>query len=307
MSQSDLASSPSLAIIIVNWNSFNVTKNCLESLRQLEYSNFEVIVVDNGSNDDSLVLLKSSFPEVTVLENGENLGFTGGNNTGIKYALDSEKDLIMLLNNDTIVTPDFAMILVETLLNDNTLGAVQPKIMYNQEKDVIWNAGGFFNSFFSLSKTRGLDQKDEGQYDKPIDVDWITGCCFLVKSSVVKQIGLLDDKFFIYYEDSDWSFKIKKLGYRLRFEPKSKIYHEVGMSNQNRKDHNEGNVSPFTHYMVVRNHLFMVRRYAKGINKIGSWGNQVLKISGYIGYFILRRRFVKLKFVIKGLRDGLTK
>ncbi len=307
MSQSDLVSSPSLAIIIVNWNSFNVTTNCLESLRLLEYSNFEVIVVDNGSNDDSVAQIKSDFPEVTILQNGENLGFTGGNNTGIEYALDLGMDLIMLLNNDTIVTPDFAVILTNTLVNDSSLGAVQPKIMYNQERDVIWNAGGLFNAFFSLSKTRGLDEKDKGQYDEPIDVDWITGCCFLVRSSIVKQVGLLDDKFFIYYEDSDWSFKIRNLGYSLRYEPKSKIYHEVGMSNLNRKDHNEGNVSPFTHYMVVRNHLFMVKRYAKGVNKIGSWANQVLKISGYIGYFILRRRFVKLKFVLKGLRDGLTK
>ncbi|PIQ47500.1 MAG: hypothetical protein COW03_14740 [Cytophagales bacterium CG12_big_fil_rev_8_21_14_0_65_40_12] len=307
MSLSESASLPSLAIVIVNWNSFNVTAACLLSLRSLEYNNFEVIVVDNGSKDNSTEQLRSEFPEVTLLEHEENKGFTGGNNTGIQYALDHGKDLIMLLNNDTIVSADFATILIKALLADASIGAIQPKIMYNQERDVIWNAGGFFNSFYSLFKTRGLDKKDQGQYDNPIDVDWITGCCFLVRSNIVQQIGLLDDKFFIYYEDSDWSFKIRRLDYRLRYEPGAKIYHEAGMSNQNRKGHNEGNISPFSRYMTIRNHLFMVRRYAKGINLLGSWANQVLKISIYIGYFVLRRRFTKLKFVIRGLRDGLTK
>ena len=307
MSQSDLEVFPSLAIVIVNWNSFNITANCLLSLRILEYSDYEVVVVDNGSEDDSVEQFKSKFPEVTLLVNDENRGFTGGNNTGIQYALGQSKDLIMLLNNDTIVTADFATILIKALQADASIGAIQPKIMYNQERKVIWNAGGFFNSFYSLFKTRGLDKIDQGQYDNPIDVDWITGCCFLVRSKIVQQIGLLDDKFFIYYEDSDWSFKIRRLGYRLRYVPQAKIYHEVGMSNHNRKGHNEGNVSPFTHYQVVRNHLFMVRRYAEGVNLIGSWGNQFFKIGGYMIYFTLRRRFTKLKCVIRGLRDGLTK
>lgn len=306
MSQSDQMGMPSLAIVIVNWNSFPVTANCLESLKELDYPDFEVVVVDNGSEDDSVIRFEGDFPEVTLLQNAENRGFTGGNNTGIQYALDKGIDLIMLLNNDTIITPAFAGVLIKRLMADESIGAVQPKIMYNQERDVIWNAGGFFNAFFFLSKTRGLDEKDIGQYDQPIDVDWITGCCFLIRSEVVRQIGLLDDKFFIYYEDSDWSFKIRNAGLRMRYEPQAVIYHEVGMSNENRKGHNEGNVSPFTHYMVVRNHLFMVRRYAKGVNKIGAWANQFVRLSTFIVYFILRRRFTKLKFVIKGMREGLT-
>lgn len=306
MSQSDRMGLPSLAIVIVNWNSFQVTANCLESLRVLDYPDFEVIVVDNGSEDDSVTRFKSDFPEVTLLQNPENRGFTGGNNSGIQYALDKDVDLIMLLNNDTIITPTFTGVLVERLIADQSIGAIQPKIMYNQERDVIWNAGGFFNAFFFLSKTRGLNEKDKGQYDQPIDVDWITGCCFLIRSQVVRQIGLLDDKFFIYYEDSDWSFKIRNSGLRMCYEPKAVIFHEVGKSNENRKGHNEGNVSPFTHYMVVRNHLYMVRRYAKGINRIGAWSNQFIRISTFIAYFILRRRFTKLKFVIKGVREGLT-
>lgn len=306
MSQSNMTNLPSLAIIIVNWNSFKITANCLRSLQLLSYPAFNVIVVDNGSEDNSVAALRREFPEIILLENDENKGFTGGNNTGIEYALDQQIELIMLLNNDTIVTPDFAGTLVQQLMSDSSVGAVQPKIMYNQERDVIWNAGGIFNSFFFLSKTKGLNENDKGQYDECMEVDWITGCCLLIKSDLVRTIGLLDDKFFIYYEDSDWSFKIRNLGYRLCYEPKAVIYHEVGMSNENRKGHNEGNVSPFTHYMVVRNHLYFVRRYAKGLSLIGAWANQFFKISGYIIYFLLRGRFKKVKAVMRGLIDGLT-
>ena len=306
MSDSDLAKKPSLAIVIVSWNSFDVTANCLLTLRAVDYPNFTTIVVDNGSEDDSVAQFRQQYPEVILLENDENLGFTGGNNRGIQYAIDEQFDYIMLLNNDTLVEPDFASILVKRLEEDEKLGAVQPKIMYNQERHVIWNAGGFFNSFFFLFNTRGLDETDKGQYDSAGKVDWITGCCFLTRRSVIEQIGLLDDKFFIYYEDSDWSFKIRKLGFNLLYEPATQIYHEVGMSNQNRKDHNEGVVSPFTYYHIIRNHLFMLRRYSRGINKIGAWTNQVLKLCKYIAYFILRRRFAKLKAVIRGVRHGLT-
>lgn len=306
MSQADLSQSPSLAIVIVSWNSFDITANCLRSLRELQYDDFETIVVDNGSEDDSVAQFIEHFPEIKLLRNTENKGFTGGNNTGIQYALDEEKELIMLLNNDTLVTPDFANILVGQLKADDSIGAIQPKIMYNQEHNIIWNAGGKFNAFFSLSKPIGLDEIDSGQHDEAKDVDWITGCCFLVRSEIVKKVGLLDDKFFIYYEDSDWSFKIKAEGYRLRYEPKALIYHEVGMSNKNRNGHNEGNISPFTHYQVVRNHLFMVKRYARGINIIGSWSNQFFKIGGYLFYFLLKRKFKKFKAVWKGLKDGLA-
>jgi hypothetical protein len=306
MSLHELANAPSLAIVIVNWNSYTVTEACLLSLRSLDYTNFETIVVDNGSEDDSVKQLSREFPEVTLLEHEDNRGFTGGNNTGIQYALDQGKDLIMLLNNDTIVTSDFASILIEALLVDNSIGAIQPKIMYNQEREIIWSAGGFMNFFFFTTRQRGLNENDLGQYNEPSEVEWVTGCCFLTRSEIVREVGLLDNKYFIYFEDGDWSFRVKAHGYRLMYEPRSVIYHEVGKSNENRKGHNEGNISPFTRYQSVRNHLFFVRRYAKGINKIGSWVNQFFKIGGYLGYYLLRGRFQKFKIVIRAVIDGLT-
>jgi GT2 family glycosyltransferase len=296
----------SLAIVIVNWNSFDVTQNCLASLRSIDYPNYKIIVVDNGSNDSSGDKLKSEFPEIILLKNEENLGFTGGNNIGIEFALNNDLELVMLLNNDTIVTPKFATNLVTFLQQDVNIGAIQPKIMFNQEREIIWNAGSSFSKVWHLTKTIGMGEFDKGDYDTQREIPWVTGCCFLTKSSIIREIGKLDDCFFIYYEDTDWSFRIKQKGYKLIYEPSSKIYHEVGKSNDNRETFGEGNLSPFSHYVNVRNHIFIVRRYAKGVFFITSMLYQLYKLVGYSLYFLTRGRFKKLKSSIRGFYHGLT-
>lgn len=298
---------PSVAIIIINWNSFEFTSQCLHSLASISYRNVEIIVVDNASTDKSGEKLKDKYPEITLFTNIENLGFTGGNNKGIQYALNEGKDYVMLLNNDTVVTESFIEPLIASIDTDAKAGAVQPKILYNKVRTLLWNAGGTFNKYFSQTKTIGEGETDLGQYDQAGETEWITGCCFLVKSEVVRKVGLLDDKFFIYFEDADWSFKIKQLGMKMLYEPTSKIYHEAGMSDNNREKHNEGNVSPFSHYMGVRNHLYFTRRYAKGAYFLTSFIYQIIKISGYCLYFLVRGRFVKLKYSIRGFRDGCLK
>jgi GT2 family glycosyltransferase len=298
---------PSLAIILVNWNSFNVTADCLKSLRLVDYPNFITIVVDNGSEDGSGEKLKESYPEIKLVENKENLGFTGGNNAGIQLALKAQVKYIMLLNNDTIVTPNFVPPLIAKMESNKQIGAVQPKIMFNKERQIIWNAGSTYQKFWAISKTLGLNKLDVGQFNTMKEVPWITGCCFLTTSKIVKEVGLLDQRFFIYYEDTDWSFKIRNLGYKLIFNPEATIYHEVGMSNENRKNHSEGTISPFSHYMTVRNHIYIIKRYSKGLNLIGAWTNQLFKFIGYVVYFTIRGRFSKLKFVLRGFRDGILK
>lgn len=294
----------SLAIIIVNWNSYEVTANCLESLRSVSYDNFKIVVVDNGSEDQSGDRLKYDFPEIVLLKNSENKGFTGGNNRGIQYALDSNFEMIMLLNNDTVATPDFATILVNKLESDESIGAIQPKIMFNQERDVIWSGGSSFSKLWYLTKSEGMGEKDFGQYDEPKELPWVTGCCFLTRSSIVKEVGLLDDHFFIYYEDTDWSFRIRDRGYKLLYEPMSKIYHEVGKSNENRETFGEGTQSAFTHYVVIRNHIFIVRKHAKWPNYITAMGYQLVKIIGYSLYFLVKRRPKKLKASLRGFYHG---
>ena len=300
------SSYPMVGIIIVNWELYSVTAQCLYSLRSLSYPNFRIVLVDNGSKDGSGKKLKENFPEIDVLFNESNQGFTGGNNLGIQYALEIGLECILLLNNDTVITPDFLNILMDRMQKSQLL-AIQPKIMYNHDRSIIWNAGGTYNRFFSKSITRGENKKDYGQYDHLKLTEWITGCCFLIKSSLVRQIGLLDEKFFMYHEDVDWSLKIRKLGNELGFEPSAVIYHEAGRSDKNRDNHGEGVVSPFSHYQGVRNHLFIIRRHTKGLNLVGSWIYQIIKITGYLVYFLLRRRLIKFRYVLRGAVHGLTK
>lgn len=296
----------SLAIIIVNWNGYQYTRNCLRSLRDVQYENYEIILVDNGSKDKSGDKLKLEFPEITLISLETNTGFTGGNNVGIEYALSTDKEFVMLLNNDTVVTSDFAKVLVSKLKSNAKIGAVQPKIMFNKERSIIWNGGTKFSNIWFTTKTIGLGQKDNGQHDLVKDVPWITGCCFLVRTSIIRKVGLLDDHYFAYYEDVDWSFRIRKAGYHLFYEPNAVIYHEVSKSNEIMESFGEGNLSPFSHYVNMRNHIYVVRKFAKGVNYFTSYLYQFYKLSGYCTYFLLRGRFKKLKSSVRGFYHGFT-
>jgi GT2 family glycosyltransferase len=298
---------PGVAIIIVNWNSYEMTSQCLVSLRSLEYPYFKTVVVDNGSTDGSADRLQIEFPEIILLKNQENRGFTGGNNSGIIYAIQNNFEYLMLLNNDTIITPSFLTSLIKRIDSTLSIGAIQPKIMYNYDRSVIWNAGTALNKFLFTFKTIGENEKDKGLYDKAGEIPWITGCCFLVRTDIIKEIGPLDDKFFIYYEDVDWSLKIRNHSHKLWYEPKAVIYHEAGMSDTNRANHNEGKMSPFSHYMNVRNHLYIVRRHAYGINRLGGFLYQLAKFFGYTGYFLVRGRFKKMRSVWRVFSHGLLK
>lgn len=296
----------SLAIIIVNWNGYQYTKNCLRSLRDIQYEDYEIILVDNGSKDKSGDKLKFEFPEVTLISLASNTGFTGGNNAGIEYALSTNKEFVMLLNNDTVVTLDFAMVLVSKIKSDAKIGAVQPKIMLNEDRDTIWNGGTDFSTTWTTTKTFGTGKKDEGQFNLQREVPWITGCCFLVRTSIIKEVGLLDNHYFAYYEDVDWSFRIRNAGYHLLYEPKAVIYHEVGKANESMESFGEGNLSPFSHYVNMRNHIYLVRKFARGINRFTSYLYQLYKLSGYCLYFLFRGRFKKLKSSVRGFYHGLT-
>ena len=157
--------------------------------------------MDNGSIDGSGERLKSEFPEIELLTSPDNIGFTGGNNLGIQWALDHSYDQVLLLNNDTLVEPDFLDPLVSFLEQNQDYGAVQPKIMFEAERNKLLNAGGGYFKGLEMTWSIGLGQLDEGQFDQEKDTHWITGCAILVRSAVIRQVGMLDNRFFAYYED----------------------------------------------------------------------------------------------------------
>ncbi len=303
-----LSSLPSVGIVIINWNSFSHTNACLKSLRKVTYSNFRPFVVDNGSNDGSELQLSQHHGDfANFIFNEKNLGFTGGNNVGIKEVLHQGFDYVMLLNNDTEVEPDFLTHLVDNIEGDSKIGAIQPKFYFLNNKARLWNAGGSFWPILGVTKTIGYNHLDHPKFNQSKEIGWITGCGFLVATKVVKEVGMLNDSFFIYYEDVDWSFRIKDAGYILAYEPKSVVYHEAGMANKSKVKGKEGFVNPFVHYLRARNQVWLLRKYTPWYFIPTVIFYMIMRYFLFILYFLIRRRPKKLTFVLKGLKEGFFK
>lgn len=218
---------PLVEIIILTWNGKDDTIECLRSLSKINYKNIIITVVDNASTDGSVDAIKGEFPNLNFIENDSNLGFTGGNNVGIKNGLKGKASLFLILNNDTILNENFLGFLVKTSESDPHFGIVAPKIYYHEDMGKIWYAGGFVNFITGNIYHRGLRKTDTEGFDKSGKVDYATGCCMLIKREVFEKIGLLDERYFIYGEDVDFSFRAQKAGYKVMFEPQSFIWHKV--------------------------------------------------------------------------------
>ena len=288
-----------IAIIIVNWKQYQLTKLCLYSLQKIKYDNYQIILIDNESNPKELKKIKNQFDKIITFPNQKNLGFTGANNIGIKYAIKNDFEYVMLINNDTEVEKNFINPLIELLEKNQNFGAAQPLILNYYNRNKVWSAGGFLNKFFGYTY---VIKSPEGIKK---NIDWITGCCFFLRTDVIKKIGLLDEKFFAYYEDVDWSIRIKNAGYDLAFVKSSVVYHHGSKSSKN--ESNEGTLSPFVHYLNIRNHIFLLRKNKDVFNSVGVLFFQFFKIVSYSVYFIVRVRINKLNMVYKGLVDGLMK
>lgn len=293
-----------VAIILINWNGYTLSQACLVSLRKVVDPDFVTVLVDNNSEDGSGQKLKEEFPEIELIQSQSNLGFTGGNNLGIQWAMGHSFEYVLLLNNDTVVEADFLQPLVSFLDQNPDYGAVQPKIMLERERNKIWNAGGGYFKCLGMSWSVGIGQEDQGQFDQEKDTPWITGCAMLIRSAVINEAGMLDDRFFAYYEDVEWSFRIRKSGFRLRYLPQSKIYHVAGGSSKKIKT-KEGIVPPIIHYYRTRNHLFLIRKHANPLSFVLSLFYQTAKNAAFILYLALNGRFQKVKAILKGHFEGL--
>lgn len=246
---------PKVSIVLLNLNGYVDTSDCIQSLEQIDYPNYEIIVVDNGSSDGSGERVAIEFPAVRMIVSENNLGFTGGNNLGTRHALERGADYVLLLNNDTVVDPGFLSHMVDVAEHDPAIGLVGPKIFYFSEPKRIWYAGGDVNLAAGSCNHVGKDKIDDGRrFSKVSDTGFITGCAFLVKASVLREIGLLDDKLFVYWEDTDFCERARKRGYRRVFVPQSHVWHKVSRTC--------GKDSYFTIYLSTRNQLNWVATHA---------------------------------------------
>ncbi len=299
--------SKKVAIVLVNWNSFDLTKDTLESLQQTTYTNYDCIVVDNGSVDGSGDLIEKQFPNCIVLKSSTNKGFTGGNNIGIDYALQQDYEYIMMLNNDVAVEPNFLEPLIAKLDQDDSVGAVQPLIYFHHDRHLIWNAGSTYNTFLGICATPDYNKKDTQHLfrKKAKQIDWITGCAFMIRASVLKEVGLLKEAFFIYYEDVNLSFRIKAAGYELSYVPSSVIYHIAGMSHKTKEKGKEGFVSPKVHFLNARNRIWCLKEHTPvwAIASVTLFNAFYFFSIGF--YFIFRARWQKLQAFKNGIIEGL--
>ena len=225
---------PKIGIVILNWNGWRDTLSCLASIRQADYpaSQYQIVVVDNGSTDESVAQLRGH-NGLTLLELPSNVGFAAGSNVGIRHALASGCDYVLLLNNDTLMAPNFLRPLLQTFDIDSAAGVVSPKIRYYDRPDQLWYAGGKFRQPRLIGEMVGLGQPDIGQYDQSREVDFAVGCCMLIRRSVLERIGYLDERFFFYQEDVDFSYRAAQAGFSVWYQPASVIFHKVSHSTRN--------------------------------------------------------------------------
>jgi hypothetical protein len=219
--------SPKVSVIIVNWNNFKDTAECLESLRKVDYPNFEVMVVDNGSSGNDTNLLRQGFGDfIKLIVSDRNLGFAGACNLGIKDALTRGAEYIALLNNDTVVAPDFLEAMVNVARSDRKLGVAGGKIYCYELPETIWFAGGILNYRTGSTPVRGSGETDKGQFEEIVEVDWICGCYMFITRDVLQAAGMLDARFFFGWEDVDFCVRAARKGFKILFIPGSKIWHK---------------------------------------------------------------------------------
>jgi hypothetical protein len=259
---------PKVFVTLINYNSNQMTVDCLNSLNELNTSDFElnVVVVDNASQEKFTDNQKYKF-NLKIIRSEANLGFSGGQNLGIKFALDNGADYVMVLNNDVTLDKELIVELLKTFA-EKECGIVSPKIYfakghefhkerYAQEDlgKVIWYAGGQIDWQNVIASHIGVDEVDKGQYQRIVEIDFASGCCELIKKDVFEKIGFFDDRYFLYYEDNDLSQRVKANNFKIYYQPKAIVWHLNAGSTG-------GSGSGLQDYYITRNRLLFGFRYA---------------------------------------------
>ena len=221
---------PSVYIIILNWNGKDLTLDCLESLSKVKYDNYKILVVDNGSTDDSVKVIKIKYPNVNIVRLDSNIGYAAGNNAGFEFIKNKNPKFIIFLNNDTTVDKNFIEPLIKPLIEDSMIGQTVPKIFYANDRDRIWYAGGKVNFWFGLVYHEGIRKLDVESFKESKITDYATGCCFCMRDKDFEEYEGLDTSFPMYGEDVDLSLRIKANGKKILYIPDSFIWHKVSAS-----------------------------------------------------------------------------
>ncbi|VYU30775.1 N-acetylglucosaminyl-diphospho-decaprenol L-rhamnosyltransferase [Clostridium tertium] len=281
-----------VAIILVNYNGEKYNEECINSILKSTYKNYEIIVIDNNSTDNSVKLLEEKFnSDIKIIMSDSNLGFSGANNLGIKYALNNGFDYVMLLNNDTIIESDMIELMIDA---SDSKYVISPKIYYYDNKNIIWSAGGGMNWIKGLPIQYGINELDSYENNKKKNIEFATGCCILIPIECIEKIGLMSEEYFLYYEDTDYCVRMIRSGYEIYFEPKAVMYHKVSASTGGEK-------SKTYWYYMIRNRLLFNKKFNE---KIFSYRLYFfLTTSVKLFKYLFKRERVKLEGTINGIFD----
>jgi len=269
-----------IGVIVLNWNGWQDTVACVQSLRKATYPALGVAIVDNGSTDGSVDRFRELLPGCTIIETGENLGYAGGNNVGIRYWLDRRMDYILILNNDTCVDPGFLQPMVSAMQDDSRLGLIGPMILYETDPNTVQSVG--LDVYISLGIVRysGDGEENRGQHQCLRRVQFLGGICMLVRREVFEKVGLLDETFFMYAEEVEFLARAARVGYHAAVAGTAKIWHK-GKASTNK-------VHGLFLYYMTRNRVLLGKR-------ITSWTQWLLFVM-----FDLCVRFPRWMVIFRG-------
>lgn len=245
---------PKVIIIVLNYNGLDDTLDCLESLRKNDYTNYEVIVVDNHSTGNDVKIITEKYGDYlqTIIVNDYNYGFSGGNNVAINYSLQRNADVVLLLNNDTVVEPDFLTKLVEANKKFPEASILTPMINFYSNKSSIWSAGGRISKIRASGFPYGYNEEDIN-FRKNIFCTFASGCCMYIRREVFIKIGLLDENYFLYLEDTDFCYRASQACFKILYVGRSMIYHKVQSTTAR-----ENSLLPI--YYSLRNRLYFAKK-----------------------------------------------
>ena len=283
---------PLISIITLNYNQSVVTLDFLESAKKLHYKNFEILVCDMASGENvTEIIHPEKYPNTRLLLSKENLGFAGGNNWGMRQA---KGDFYLIVNNDTIMTEDLLNKLLKPFQEDDTIAVTSPKIKYYDQPDMIQYAGfNPMNKYTGRTSIIGERELDRGQYDSSRITSGSHGCAMLVKKEVAEKTGMFPEKFFLYYEEWDWSARILKAGYKIWYTADATIYHKESLS--------VGKSNPMKVYYHTRNRILYMRRNTSWYQMIVfSLFFTFLSLPKSVIKFLAKKQFTQLRYFIKG-------
>ncbi len=243
---------PLVTAILLNTNRREDTLACLASLQRQDYPNLKTIVLDNACTDGSNEAIRTAYPQVEIISLDKNLGYAGNNNVGIRAAMQQGAEWAFVINEDIVLEADTVRILVEQAQVHERIGIAGPMVYHYDQPQVIQSAGGLMDRYWHAWH-RGQNEPDRGQFSQAELVDWISGCAIMVHRAVIEQLGMLDERFFYYFEETEWCVRTQKRGWKILFVPQAKIWHKGVQVNYQ--------PGPNVTYYATRNHFLLMAKH----------------------------------------------